>query len=227
MRAGIVGLQSVGKTTIFNVLSQGKSAAGPAGGRRQEANVGVVKVPDARLDFLSSIFSPEKTTYATVEFVDVPALTRGRGQDMVLAPLRAVDLLIHVVRVFKDESVPHPAGSVDPERDKRDLDFELILADIASIEKRMERLEKDLKKQKLPALLKEQTLLERAKPWLESEKPLRDMVMDDEEKRMVKGFSFLSEKPMVYVENIGEGQLEQLKTVPATDTVRGRTENTI
>ncbi|HET9132114.1 MAG TPA: GTPase, partial [Terriglobia bacterium] len=147
MKAGIIGLQSVGKTTIFNVLNRGKGAAGPAGGRRQEANVGVVKVPDARLDFLSSVFSPEKTTYATVEFVDVPALARGRGQEMVLAPLRAVDLLIHVVRVFEDESVPHPEGSVDPERDKRNLDFELILTDIASIEKRMERLEKDLKKQ--------------------------------------------------------------------------------
>jgi GTP-binding protein YchF len=227
MRAGIVGLQSVGKTTIFNVLSRGKAAAVAAGGRRQEANVGVIKVPDTRLDFLSSIFHPEKTTYATVEFVDVPALTRGRGQDIALAPLRSVDLLIHVVRVFEDASVPHPAGSVDPERDKRDLDFELILADIASIEKRMERLEKDLKKQKSPALLKEQALLDRAKPWLESEKPLRDLAMDEDEKRLVKGFAFLSEKPMVYVDNIGEDQLERLKAAPAASGVRGKTESTI
>jgi len=226
MRAGIVGLQSVGKTTIFNVLSRGKGAAGPAGGRRQEANVGVVKVPDARLDLLSSIFSPEKTTYATVEFVDVPALARGRGQDMVLAPLRAVDLLIHVVRVFEDDSVPHPEGSVNPERDKRHLDVELILADIASIEKRMERLEKDLKKQKTPALLKEHAFLERAKPWLESEKPLRDFAMDDEEKHLVKGFAFLSEKPMLYVENIGEDQLDRLKNSVASE-IHGKTETTI
>src|SRR5437762_2546941 len=125
MKAGIIGLQSVGKTTIFNVLSRGKAASGAAGGRRMEANVGVIKVPDARLDFLASVSHPEKTTYATVEFVDVPALTRGRGQDIALAPLRTVDLLIHVVRVFTDESVPHPAGSVDPDRDKRELDFEL------------------------------------------------------------------------------------------------------
>jgi len=227
MKAGIIGLQSVGKTTIFNVLSRGKAAAGPAGGRRMEANVGVVKVPDSRLDFLASLFKPEKTTYATVEFVDVPALTRGRGQDIALAPLRTVDLLIHVVRVFEDESVSHPAGSVDPERDKRDLDFELILADIASIEKRMERLEKDLKKQKTPALLKEQAFLERAKPWLESEKPLRDMSMDDEEKRLVKGFAFLSEKPMLYVDNIGEDQLDRLKHAEASSAVRGKTESTI
>jgi GTP-binding protein YchF len=226
MRAGIVGLQSVGKTTIFNVLSRGKGAGGPGAGRRQEPNVGVVKVPDARLDLLSSIFSPEKTTYATVEVVDVPALTRGRGQDMVLAPLRAVDLLIHVVRVFEDESVPHPEGSVDPERDKRNLDFELILADIASIEKRMERLEKDLKKQKTPALLKEHAFLERAKPWLESEKPLRDFAMNDEEKHLVKGFAFLSEKPMLYVENIGEDQLDRLKNTAASE-IDGKTETTI
>jgi len=150
MKAGIIGLQSVGKTTIFSVLSRGKSPSGPAGGRRLEPNVGVVRVPDPRLDYLATIFKPEKTTFATVEFVDVPALARGRGQDLVLAPLRTVDVLIHVVRVFADESVPHPAGSVNPERDKRDLDFELILADIGSIEKRMERLEKDLKKNKRP-----------------------------------------------------------------------------
>src|SRR5882724_868639 len=227
MKAGIIGLQSVGKTTIFNILSRGKTPSGASGGRRLEANVGVIKVPDQRLDFLASIFNPEKTTYATVEFVDVPALVRGRGQDIALAPLRTVDVLIHVVRVFEDESVSHPAASVDPERDKRDLDFELILADIASIEKRSERLEKDLKKQKTPALLKEQAFLERAKPWLESEKPLRDLAMDEEEKRLVKGFAFLSEKPMLYVDNIGEDQLDRLKHAPPSNAVRGKTESTI
>ena len=167
-----------------------------------------IKVPDTRLDYLSSIFKPEKTTYAVVEFVDVPALTRGRGQDVALAPLRTVDVLIHVVRAFEDESVPHPEGSVDPERDRRDLNYELMLADIASIEKRMERLEKDLKRGgKTPALTIEMNYLERAKAWLESEKPLREMETDNEEKKLVKGFAFLSEKPMIEVENIGEDQL--------------------
>src|ERR671928_137915 len=106
--------------------------------RKLEPNVGIVKVPDARLDFLSSKFNPEKTTPATVEFVDVQGLVRGKGQDMALAPVRTVDALVHVVRVFQDESVPHSEGSVDPERDKTNLDYELMLADIASIEKRME-----------------------------------------------------------------------------------------
>src|SRR3989454_12829087 len=124
MKAGIIGLPSAGKTTIFNVLTRGKAAAGPAAGRKLDPNVGVVKVPDPRLDFLSSKFNPEKTTYANVEFVDVQGLVRGKGQDIALAPVRTVDALVHVIRAFQDESVPHSEGSVDPERDKSNLDYE-------------------------------------------------------------------------------------------------------
>src|SRR4030095_2844585 len=206
MKAGIIGLQGSGKSTIFQVLAHGRASGAGSGSRRQEPNMASIQVPDTRLDYLSSSFKPEKTTYAVVEFVDVPALTRGRGQDVALAPLRTVDVLIHVVRAFDDESVPHPEGSVDAERDRRDLNYELMLADIGSIEKRMERLEKDLKRGKTPALLKEMSYLERAKAWLESEKPLREMETDSEEKKLVKGFAFLSEKPMIEVENIGEEQ---------------------
>src|SRR5215813_13553950 len=226
MKAGIIGLPSVGKTTIFNVLNQGKGVA-PVGSRRMEPNVGIVKVPDSRLDFLSSKFNPEKTTYATVEFVDVQGLVRGRGQDMALAPVRTVDALVHVIRAFEDESVPHSEGSLDPERDKRNLDYELMLADIASIEKRIERLEKDLKKIKNAQLEKEFAYLERAKAWLESEKPLREMEINSEEKKLVKGFAFLSEKPMIYVQNIGEDQLDRLRHPDAHGTLRPNTEQTI
>src|SRR6185295_18762898 len=161
--------------------------------------------------FLSSVFSPEKTTYATVEFVDVQGLVRGKGQDLALAPVRSVDALVHVIRAFTDDSVPHPEGDIDPKRDRQNIDFELIVADIATIEKRMERLEKDLKKLKNPALEKEQAYLTRAKEWLESEKPLREMEISEDEKKLVKGFAFLSEKPMIYVENIGEDQLDRLR----------------
>ena len=116
MKAGIIGLPSVGKTTIFNVLTQGKAAAGPGGGRKLEPNVGIVKVPDARLNFLSSKFIPEKTTYATVEFVDVQGLVRGKGQDLALAPVRLAG--VHVVR--EGDGVPHvlhrlPAAAEDDE----------------------------------------------------------------------------------------------------------------
>jgi GTP-binding protein YchF len=224
MKAGIIGLQGAGKTTLFQILARGRASAG---GRRQEANVASVQVPDSRLDYLSSVFKPEKTTYAVVEFVDVPAITRGRGQDVALAPLRTVDVLIHVVRAFQDESVPHPEGSVDPERDRGDLNYELMLADIASIEKRMERLEKDLKKGKTPALLKELSYLERAKPWLEAGKPLREMETDSEEKKLVKGFAFLSDKPMIEVENIGEDQLPRLTEMQAPRELPPNLERTI
>jgi GTP-binding protein YchF len=226
MKAGIIGLPSGGKTTIFNVLTHGKAMAGPAN-RRVEPNVGIVKVPDPRVDFLSSKFNPEKTTYANVEFVDVQGLVRGKGQDIALAPVRTVDALVHVVRVFQDESVPHSEGSVDPERDKRNLDYELMLADIASIEKRMERLEKDLKKLKNAALEKEFAYLQRAKEWLESEKPLREMEVSDDEKKLVKGFAFLSEKPMIYVQNIGEDQLDRLRHPDTHAMLRPNTEETI
>lgn len=228
MKAGIIGLQGSGKSTIFQILSRGKASAGGGGSRRQEPNVASVQVPDPRLDYLSSVFKPEKTTYAVVEFVDVPALTRGRGQDVALAPLRTVDVLIHVVRSFADDAVPHPAESVDPERDRRDLNFELMLADIASIEKRMERLEKDLKKfGKTPALAVEMNYLARAKAWLESEKPLREMETDSEEKKLVKGFAFLSEKPMIEVENIGEEQLERLTEMQTQQNLPMNLERTI
>lgn len=226
MKAGIIGLPLVGKTTIFNVLTHGKAVAGPAGGRRLEPNVGIVKVPDARLDFLSSKFNPEKTTYATVEFVDVQGLVRGKGQDMALAPVRTVDALVHVLRAFQDEAVPHSEGSIDPERDKRNLDYELMLADMASIEKRLERLEKDLRKIRNPELEKEREYLQRAKLWLESEKPLREMEVDEAEKKLVRGFAFLSEKPMIYVENIGEDRLDRLRHPESHNSLRPNTEQT-
>ena len=227
MKAGIIGLPSVGKTTIFNVLTQGKAAAGPAAGRRLEPNVGIVKVPDVRLDFLASKFNPEKTTYATVEFVDVQGLVRGKGQDMALAPLRSVDVLVHVVRAFQDESVAHSEGAVEPERDRRNLDYELMLADIGSIEKRMERLEKDLKKLKNAEGEKELAYLQRAKAWLESEKPLREMEVSSDEKKLIKGFAFLSEKPMLYIVNVGEEEIDRLKHPEAHGTLSPNTEQTI
>ncbi len=227
MKAGIIGLPSVGKTTIFNVLTQGRAVAAVGGSRRQEPNVGIVKVPDARLDNLSSVFKPEKTTHANVEFVDVQGLVRGKGQDMALAPVRTVDALVHVVRSFQDEAVPHSEGDIDPERDRHNFDFELMLADIASIEKRMERLEKHLKKLKNAELEKEFAYLQRAKAWLESEKPLREMQVSDDEKKLVKGFSLLSEKPMIYLENIGEDQLDRLRHAVAASDLQPNTESTI
>src|SRR6185503_3661854 len=130
-------------------------------------------------------------------------------------------------RTFQDESVPHSEGSVDPERDKRNLDYELMLADIASIEKRIERLEKDLKKLKNAAFEKELDYLQKAKAWLESEKPLREMDVSEEDKKLIRGFAFLSEKPMIYVENVGEEQLDRLRKPDSHGPLPANTEQTI
>ena len=212
MKAGIVGLPQVGKTTLFRILTQASSETVSDRGRKAAPNVGVVSVPDDRVEYLASVFEPRKTTFATIEFVDVGGLQRGKGREMALDPVRDVDTLVHAVRAFEDEAVPHPDQSVDPERDIRNFDAELILADLASIEKRLERLNKDLKKIKDASLSRERDFLVEAQSWLESERPLREMSIDDAVEKQIRGFSFLSAKPMVHAINVGEDQIELLKS---------------
>ncbi len=224
MKAGIVGLPQTGKTTIFKILTRAKVQTDTHKGRRAEPNVGVVRVPDERVDFLASVFHPKKTTYTTIEFVDIQGLIRGKGRDMAFAPVRDVDALVHVVRAFEEESLPHPDGSVNPERDIRDFDAELILADLSSVEKRLERLDKDLKKIKDADLAFERDLLRKTHEWLESERPLREMDMDESARKRVKGFSFLSEKPMIYVLNLGDDQIETLEATHDEEESRPNTE---
>ncbi|HEX9188693.1 MAG TPA: GTPase, partial [Vicinamibacteria bacterium] len=144
MKAGILGLSLAGKSTLFQLLT-GTPAAAPGG--RPEARVGVARVPDPRVVRLAEIFRPKKRTLATVEYVDVPGVAKGEGQALVDLPaLRGVDVLVHVVRAFESETVPHPEGSVDPRRDATVLELELILADLATVERRLERLEANIKK---------------------------------------------------------------------------------
>jgi GTP-binding protein YchF len=166
--------------------------------------VGVAKVPDERLDKLAALYNPKKLTHASVEYVDVGAI----GQDALketayIGHLRNVDALIHVVRAFEDPAVPH-VGAIDPLRDIKNVDFDLMVSDLGQIEKRLERLEKDLKKMRSPELEKENELMIKAKAHLETEKPLREMEMTPEDKKRLRGFMFLSEKPILYVLNIGE-----------------------
>ena len=220
MKAGIVGLSQVGKTTIFRILTEAAIETHSDRGRKSQPNVGVVQVPDTRVEYLASVFSPRKTTFATVEFVDVGGLERGKGRDMALDPVRDVDTLVHVVRAFADEAVPHPDGSVDAERDIRNFGAELILADLASIEKRLERLNKDLGKIKDADMTRERDFLVEAEAWLESERPLREMSIDEATSKQIRGFSFLSAKPMVYVINIGEDQIDLLTSGSSNDESR-------
>ncbi len=149
MQTGIIGLPQVGKTTLFRILTRAHLDEKSA---RAATHIGVARVPEPRIDQLAALYKPRKVTYATVDYVDVGGMAEGRARDSgVLAPLREVDALAHVLRVFDDPAVPHSAGSIDPLRDAVTLDLELMLSDLDQIERRLERLEKDLKKKKEPA----------------------------------------------------------------------------
>ena len=209
MKTAIIGLPMVGKTSLFTILT-GVHESTRVG--LMEARVGVTKVPDTRLEALAALFSPPKVTYATVEYLDFPAVSKESLRNpSYLAGLRNVDALAHVLRVFQDESVPHEHGTVDPVRDADELETELILSDLVVVEKRMERVDKDRKKQKSPELDKEAELLVRCKEMLESNKPLRDLELSAEDEKRIRGFMFLSQKPMLYVLNLGEEDAARLR----------------
>ena len=203
MKTGIIGLPQVGKTSLFRILTKAH-LSDSARANPREAHIGVAKVPDDRLDRLAALYNPKKLTHTSVEYVDVGAIGQEALKDSAYAAhLRNVDALAHVVRVFEDPSVPH-AGEIDPLKDIKNVEFDLLVSDLGQIEKRLERLEKDLKKMKTAELEKEFELLKRAKAQVESDKPLREMEMTAEDKKRIKGFMFLSEKPIFYVLNIGE-----------------------
>ena len=203
MKTGIIGLPQVGKTSLFKILTRSKVET-PAYSNPREAHLGVAKVPDDRLDKLSALYNPKKIVYATVEYADVAAVGQeALKESAFLTHLRDNDALIHVLCAFEDDSIPR-VGGIDPLRDIKNVDFDLIFSDLTQVEKRLERLEKDLKKMRTPDLEKENALLLRCKQQLEQEKPLREMEMSPEEKKLIRGFMFLSQKPMLFVLNIAE-----------------------
>src|SRR6201987_702993 len=203
MKTGIIGLPQVGKTSLFRILTKAHLSE-QAYSNPREAPVGVAKVPDERLDKLAALYNPKKLTHTSVEYVDVGAIGQEALKDSAYsAHLRQVDALAHVVRAFDDPAIPH-VGEIDPLRDIKNVEFDLMVSDLGQIEKRLERLEKDLKKMKTPDLEKEFELLRRAKTHVESEKPLREMEMTPDDKKRLRGFMFLSEKPIFYVLKIGE-----------------------
>jgi len=202
LKIGIVGLAQSGKTTLFRILTH-VLASGQAG--RAEAHIGVVHVPDARLDRLTAMYQPKKTIHASVEYVDTPgsvielARTGSQAQS-----LREVSALAYVVRAFADETIAAEGGAVDPKRDIENVELEFILSDLAVVEKRIERLEKDIKKQKNPALEKEFQVLQSAKTALEKQTPLRELELSADDERAIRGFTFLSQKPVLYVLNLSD-----------------------
>jgi ribosome-binding ATPase len=211
MKTAIIGLPMVGKTSLFTILT-GVHEATRVG--TMAARVGVTKVPDARLDALARIFEPPKVTHATVEYLDFPAISKEALRDpSYLASLRVVDALAHVLRLFEDDTVPHEFGTVDPVRDLENVEVELILSDLVVVEKRLERLEKDRKKIKSPELDKEYDLLQRCKTMLEDNQPLRRLSLSPEDEKRIRGFQFLSQKPMLYVLNVGEADAPRMHTI--------------
>lgn len=207
MKAGILGLSLAGKSTLFRLLT-GTPAAAPGG--RPEARVGIARVPDPRVARLAEIFHPKKQTLATVEYVDVPGVAKGEGAALVDLPaLRGVDALVHVVRAFESSEAPHPDGSVDPLRDARMLELELILADLGTVERRLDRLEATIKKARKAEDVAERELFLRLRGVLESETPLREAGLSPEESHRLRGYALLSGKPMLLVANLGEADMRE------------------
>jgi len=211
MQTGIIGLPQVGKTTLFRILTRAKLDAKSAHGA---THVGVARVPEPRIDQLAELYKPKKVTYATVEYVDVGGMQKDRARDSaVLAPLREVDALAHVLRAFDDPAVAHSAGSIDPLRDAISLDLELMFADLDQITRRLERLEKEMKKKKEPLHEQEFALLARCRLAIEGEHPLRELEVTPDEQKMLTGFMFLSQRPMLYVINVGDAEVAELDSV--------------
>src|SRR6202166_5081087 len=211
MKTGIIGLPQVGKTSLFRILTgarvEGRSTA-------NQAHIGIAKVPDARVLKLAEIFKPKKNTFATIEYVDVGGLQKDREKNSAsLVPLREADALAQVVRLFENPTVPHEGGSLDALRDIESVEIELMLYDLEQASKRIERVEKDLKKKKETILETELALLMRCRKALESETPLRELEFKPEEKKMLTGFMFLSRKPMLYVLNLGDEEAPEIERV--------------
>ena len=225
MQIAIVGLAGSGKTTVFNTLTRGHAETGGYGGL--QLNVGVVKVPDERLDKLAEVFRPKKIVHADVTYVDLPAppaSSEGRvGTEELpadhLARLRDSDALLHVVRAFEDPSNPHPEGSVDPARDLERLDLEFTLADLAMAERRLERLRSSGRHgtpAEREAAEREEVVVARIHEALQAGTPIRDLGLDDDDAKAIRGFRFLTEKPVLVLLNVGEGDL------PAAPALVGR-----
>ena len=211
LRAGLIGFPSTGKTTLFRLMTSARDQGRTPHHGKVDAHVGVSRVPDERLDRLTALFNPRKRVPATVEVADVAGAGQTGAKDLLdVAPFRNADALLHVVRLFRDESVAHVAGSLDAARDVRAMEDELMLADLMVVERRLERLGKDIKKAPSSELRREEELLSAARAHLDGGRPLRSLALDAEDLRRLRGFQFLSAKPLLLVLNLDERDIAQV-----------------
>jgi len=208
LRVAIIGLSNSGKTTVFNALTGQNIDITIYPTTSGEPHMGIVKVPDSRLDKLAEIFRPKKTTNASIEYIDYIGLTKGNMEQnrKVFDLIKGVDAIVHVIRLFEDNAVVHPIGNVDPLRDIETIELELIFGDLEFVEKRLERMEEGAKKGKKPDE-SEKKLLIKCKDFLQKEILLRDVTLNEEEQNSMKPLQFLSTKPEILVLNIGEKDL--------------------
>ena len=200
MKIGLIGLPKSGKTTLFNLLTGASVATSRYDTGRAELHTGVARVPDDRVDRLSAIFNPEKTTYATFDVVDLAGIQKGQHAGLDTKEFRNADALLHVVRAFPDETL----GAADPRRDIIDLEMELMLADLEVVDRRLERLDASIKKRRTDAEVREQEILRRLKGQLESETPIRAVELSEDDAKAIRGFTFLSQKPILHCLNVDE-----------------------
>lgn len=202
MQLGLIGMPMVGKTTLFDLLtgSHEKSHS------QSKTNTAIAKVPDERIDYLAGIFKPKKTTYAQLELIDIPGLMPGaeKSATLFLDAVRRADALLHVVRVFDNPSVPYIYDTIDPMRDIATINYELLLADLDLIEKRIERINTSKKKNQM---LKELNLLERLRDALGEEKAISTVAIDDSEQEIMNTYQFLTNKPLLLCVNLNEGDI--------------------
>ncbi len=228
MKLGIIGFPQSGKTTIFNALTRGHTPTTASAGRI-EVHTAVVDVPDPRVDKLSAMFKPKKTIYAKVTYADIAGLEGARSgiAGPLLNQLTQMDGLIHVVRCFPDENIPHPFGSLDPQRDIDSMNAELMLNDLVSVERKLERLVEERKKGGTDKALNERqtALFTRLHEILAAEKPLRGVEISPDEEKFLSGFGLLTRKPLIVLLNLGEGQpAPQVQTEAPIIALQGKLE---